>query len=207
MTDTNNTWPGKPGVPLNPEKDGWHWLSGGCFGELPTPHLWSVGWGKVGKWVSKPDDNMTYLRPCLTPDEVQNLREGDGVKSMEADEITRLRAQLATAQEYRDALNEALASRAWLNPIQDDEKPKDALDRLLRFEVAANLDPETSEHVADLVHAARREGMEEAAKIAADFETVAYQHGNLPANDPHECAAQTAREIAASIRAAAGEGK
>jgi hypothetical protein len=54
---------------------------------------------------------------------------------------------------------------------------------------------------------ARREGMEEAAKIAADFETVAYQHGNLPANDPHECAAQTAREIAASIRAAAGEGK
>ena len=54
---------------------------------------------------------------------------------------------------------------------------------------------------------ARREEMEEAARIAADFETVAYQHGNLPADDPHECAAQAAREIAASIRAAAKEEK
>ena len=26
MSDTKNGWPGKPGVPINPEKDGWHWL-------------------------------------------------------------------------------------------------------------------------------------------------------------------------------------
>ena len=25
----NNGWPGKPGVPLNPERDGWHWLQYG----------------------------------------------------------------------------------------------------------------------------------------------------------------------------------
>lgn len=54
---------------------------------------------------------------------------------------------------------------------------------------------------------ARRDGMEEAAKIAADYETVAYQHGNLPISDPNECAAQAAREIATSIRAALGEEK
>jgi len=53
---------------------------------------------------------------------------------------------------------------------------------------------------------ARREGMEKAAKIAADFETVFYQR-TMPANDPHECAARAAREIAAAIRSAAKEGK
>jgi len=54
---------------------------------------------------------------------------------------------------------------------------------------------------------ARLEGMEEAAKIAADYEAVAYQSGNLPINDPNECAAQTAREIAALIRAELAGGK
>jgi len=52
---------------------------------------------------------------------------------------------------------------------------------------------------------ARREGMEEAAQMAADFETVFYQR-TMPANDPHECAARAAREIAAAIRALKGEG-
>jgi hypothetical protein len=28
MTTTNG-WPGVPGVPLNPERDGWHWLKTG----------------------------------------------------------------------------------------------------------------------------------------------------------------------------------
>ena len=72
---------------------------------------------------------------------------------------------------------------------------------LYRKDIAAK-DAEITRLRAGLA-TARREGMEEAAKIAADFETVAYQHGNLPADDPHECAAQAAREIAASIRAAA----
>lgn len=51
---------------------------------------------------------------------------------------------------------------------------------------------------------ARREGMEEAAQIAAEFEIVAHLHG--PWSDvPDECAVQASREIAAAIRAAAGE--
>jgi hypothetical protein len=53
---------------------------------------------------------------------------------------------------------------------------------------------------------ARRDGMEEAAQIAAAFEGVTHLHG--PWSDVgHECAAQAAREITASIRAAAREGK
>jgi hypothetical protein len=53
---------------------------------------------------------------------------------------------------------------------------------------------------------ARREGMEEAAKIATEFEIVAHLHG--PWSDVgHECAAQAAGIVAAAIRAAAGEVK
>lgn len=48
---------------------------------------------------------------------------------------------------------------------------------------------------------ARREGMDEAARIADAFEVVTHLHG--PWSDVgHECAAQAAREIAAAIRAA-----
>jgi len=53
---------------------------------------------------------------------------------------------------------------------------------------------------------ARRDGMEEAAQIAAAFEGVTHLHG--PWSDVgHECAAQAAGIVAAAIRAAAGEGK
>ena len=54
--------------------------------------------------------------------------------------------------------------------------------------------------------AARREGMKEAAKIAAAFEGVTHLHG--PWSDVgHECAAQAAGIVAAAIRAASGEVK
>lgn len=51
--------------------------------------------------------------------------------------------------------------------------------------------------------AARREGMKEAAQRAFEYARTAWQHGSLPV-DPHECAAQVAREIAGSIAALAG---
>jgi hypothetical protein len=53
---------------------------------------------------------------------------------------------------------------------------------------------------------ARKDALKEAAQRAAHYERMAYQHGNLPVDDPHECAAQVAREIEASIRALKGEG-
>lgn len=56
------------------------------------------------------------------------------------------------------------------------------------------------------VATARREGMEEAARIATEFEIVAHLHG--PWSDvADECAVQASREIAAAIRAAAKGGK
>ena len=82
MTDTTNGWPGKPGVPLNPEKDEFHWLRT-PDGEL-VPYNWRPeGECEWGRWVSKwiydkeydwnPKD-CTYLGPCLTPDEATALQ-------------------------------------------------------------------------------------------------------------------------------------
>jgi hypothetical protein len=70
--------------------------------------------------------------------------------------------------------------------------------------VDAALDPKVSQSAADLVAKARRDALEEAAQRAAHYERMAYQHGHLPVDDPHECAAQVAREIETSIRALKG---
>jgi hypothetical protein len=72
MSETNG-WPGKPGVPLNPERDGWHWCErdGGL-----EPRFWSSGqqlWaGSRNSWIS-PKMLLAlfgYAGPCLTPAEV-----------------------------------------------------------------------------------------------------------------------------------------
>jgi hypothetical protein len=77
MSD-NNGWPHKPGVPLNPERDGWHWfwcpLKRGVF-----PCFWRAAgeahncrW--TAKWLYSRNDwnpkECTYLGPALTPAEV-----------------------------------------------------------------------------------------------------------------------------------------
>jgi hypothetical protein len=75
-----SNWPDpeKPGVPLNPERDGWHWI---------------VGWSDklfVAKWDSDQQDYVwfdggndpsgmvengwTYAGPVLTPSEADALR-------------------------------------------------------------------------------------------------------------------------------------
>jgi hypothetical protein len=68
------------------------------------------------------------------------------------------------------------------------------------------LDPIRIKAIQAEIAQAKREALEEAAQRAAHYERMAYQHGNLPVDDPHECAAQVAREIEASIRALKGEG-
>ena len=84
MTDTNNTWPGKPGVPLNPERDGWHWvktehgLTPWRWKENPESIMWEFGWG-AGDGVISPAyfaalGPCTYLGPVLSPDEATALQ-------------------------------------------------------------------------------------------------------------------------------------
>ena len=70
----NNGWAGKPGVPMNPERDGWHW--GERDGGL-EPRFWSSGqqlWaGSRNSWISPKmlSALFGYAGPCLTPAEVE----------------------------------------------------------------------------------------------------------------------------------------
>lgn len=134
----------------------------------------------------------------------------------QAAEIARLRdAPAALRSEtklnpdrWRGAINDALTN--WLDTIRDEDVPKDALRRLVAYEVTAALDPAVSQAAADLVATARLEGMEEAAKIAdscgADWAKSA-KGKFVETKWDYESRADAADEIAAAIRAAAKEGK
>lgn len=78
MTE-NNGWPdlARPGVPLNPEQNGWHWLAD-RYGNL-SAWRWSDDAGGPGDFQWETDDDgdpermarqFTYAGVCLTPAEV-----------------------------------------------------------------------------------------------------------------------------------------
>ena len=82
---TNNTWPGKPGVPMNPEKDGCHWLYNKRLGkecDFKECAFWTGAgefWRMMGaEECFSPIDlvvrEWTYLGPCLTPDQATALQ-------------------------------------------------------------------------------------------------------------------------------------
>ena len=108
MTENNNGWPDRPGVPLNPERDGWHWVEDTVDG-VGTGHIeavyyavWDVPiWYRSGKGspITKPKE-WRYLGPCLTPEEI----------AAKDAEIARLRADLATARlEGMEAMAEKIS--------------------------------------------------------------------------------------------------
>lgn len=86
MTDANG-WPdeARPGVPLNPEQDGWHWVQS-HFGDDPECKFWLTAepwWNMGGPSWAGPDwvaSKFRYLGPCLTPTEhaatLAGLRDG-----------------------------------------------------------------------------------------------------------------------------------
>jgi hypothetical protein len=128
------------GVPLNPEQRRWHWLS--WQGEEPGLYEWVGQYWIMGGGNPPLDyvaEHFTYLGPSLTPAEVD--------------------ARVKDALKWRDAINAALTN--WLCPIEDHETPADAMQRLIRLEVMAALDPAVSKSAADLVAAARKEWLAE----------------------------------------------
>ncbi len=112
MTDTNNGWPGKPGVPLNPEKDGAHRLRHQDSG-LMADALWSCG----GTWLDLSGDFSIphaaafydYLGPCLTPDQATALQ----ARVAELDQtlwqlLDDMRDSLCVCQQAKDEARAAL---------------------------------------------------------------------------------------------------
>jgi hypothetical protein len=76
MTDANG-WPeaSKPGVPLNPDRSGWHWLSRPGQRSVVRwsstyQEWWFMGHQHPPSAIASPDRGWTYLGPCMTPAEV-----------------------------------------------------------------------------------------------------------------------------------------
>jgi hypothetical protein len=77
-------WPDplKPGMPLNPEKDGWHWLADPAstqfyFWHRPVKWIGEIeSWlfGSCVTWRKMNESGWTYLGPCLKPAEADALR-------------------------------------------------------------------------------------------------------------------------------------
>jgi FtsZ-binding cell division protein ZapB len=148
----NNGWDDQPGVPLNPAEPDFHWVES-CDGTA-TVVFWRGHGGdthhengdlkELNHWSGHPmwqAKQWRYIGPCLTP--------------------AKMDARVADALKWRDAINDWLTN--WLSPIEDYETPADALQRLVRLEVDAALDPAVSQSAADLVAQARRDALEEAA--------------------------------------------
>jgi len=69
----SETWPdpARPGVPLNPEKSGWHWFVRGDFYSLALWHRGHFTFQDTTAWPEEFSQlDMTYAGPCLTPAEV-----------------------------------------------------------------------------------------------------------------------------------------
>lgn len=165
MSD-NNGWPGKPGVPLNPEKTGWHWLSGAL--ERPAAFEWLA---HKQAWLfhrAQPEDqamappafgSWTYLGPCLTPAEVDaRVKEAEakiaaGCLISNASEV----ADLA-AQARRDALEEA-ARAAENEPEPEGDLPPELHGRSVKNIAIASVRA-TKRSIAAAIRALKGEGDE-----------------------------------------------
>ena len=108
---SENTWPNpdRPGIPLNPERDGWHWLKTGhgvapwLWRDDPQALTWGMGW-ETNEEVFAPGDiarvpGTIYLGPVLTPDETAALQKRCEEAERERDALRRDTSQQVTTDE------------------------------------------------------------------------------------------------------------
>lgn len=189
------------GVPLNPERDGWHWLGRG--GSKPEPFDWSQAYGEWwfggsvdfgGEWKA-PDYvrlNYRYLGPCLTPDEVA-AREAAAAEAMRK-KASEHCARIAAFMPLPDATSGARACAGVVERL-----PLPAADALARALDAARAEErEACAQEADCGCAARADVL---ARLATDGEKRASYlcvHGDV-------CCALQADAIRARGKEAGGE--
>jgi hypothetical protein len=159
----DNGWPdpSKPGVPLHPERDGWHWLVPSINHALPPgSYRWHAPPRSdvIGQWdAGYPQDvvrrGYDYLGPCRTPAEVAAALAAQAMAMREAI-IARVH-KTGLASPNGDAGDYSEWS---LDVIEDDFR---------RLPL-----PDTSALDAMLAEA-RREGMREAAGIVSAREADA----------------------------------
>jgi len=177
MTQANGwPYPDKPGVPLNPERDGWHWLQNRKPGCAPCPVQWKADGGWVWNAIAyfpNPDTafRYAYRGPCLTPAEVAAREQAAAVAMREA-----CAAQVCAESDDLLAL-----------PL-----PTGALDRLLREAEARGM--ERAAALIDCGCAARQDVLRRLVEAGERQARAMCLHGDVC------CALQ-----AAEIRAAAKE--
>ena len=163
MTNTTNTWLGKPGVPLNPEKDDWHWVKIIHGISQPRPRLW---WSKIDRWElsdgalispSEFAERWRYIGPCLTPDEVQNLRDdlasAERERAHQHGRADQNAAEYAREQGKRDALQKRVPKLETALQFQHGraERAQDRADRSAAEHAREQVNRETAQaRVAEL---------------------------------------------------------
>ena len=111
---TNNNWPGKPGVPLHPERDGWHWVSLLVHDHPQIMEWFSDAMVWADDWtVEACAKHLRYLGPVLTPDEAAALQK----------RVAELEGAIRTAAECIDA-DDTIAARGFLDVLIKKYKPK-----------------------------------------------------------------------------------
>jgi hypothetical protein len=122
--------PEKPGVPLNSEVDGFHWLGNAAFVWAAKFENWALnGMGFPPEFFA----TTPYLGPCLTPAEADALRA-------EADALRAENARMRAAIHLNTDLN---AVRAALGSYGQKERRAKALSELAEMDAdLLDIDPE-----------------------------------------------------------------
>jgi hypothetical protein len=105
-----SAWPDpeKPGVPLNPEVDGFHWLGNSAFVWAAKFENWALnGVGFPPEFFA----TTAYLGPCLTPAEADTLRAENARLREALAFYVRIRAQ--PVELVKDFGNTAEAALEW----------------------------------------------------------------------------------------------
>lgn len=135
MTETTWLDPARPGVPLNPERNGWHWVKIIHLISQPRPRLWR---SKIDRWElsdgalispSEFAERWRYLGPVLLPNEAAALQkrvaELEGQNDMLRHANDKLRAMLTELNARHEPLQ-----RAFITAVEllNDAAPKGGKD-------------------------------------------------------------------------------
>lgn len=165
-------WPGDPGVPMHPERDGWHWV----VAADPTVSTEAAPWwwdASKQHWLPPCDVaggaslrpsrvQWSYLGQCLTP--------------------TKVAAQVAAQVEAAGlAMREACVPAAWRGVQEYQQSEDHLLLQQIGLAVQAHIEalPLPTPALDALLAEARREGMREALSQAQSYEPVSFSSDGI----------------------------
>jgi hypothetical protein len=142
-----STWPDpeNPGVPMNPERDGRHWLFD-AKSNVSFPEFWVAGmgaWAVGDAWTARmvAEMGLHYQGPVLMPAEADALR----AENARLRDALREIAEKAAAPGYAPEQCRSIwwMARAALDPVEQQERRAKALAELAEMDAdLLDIDPE-----------------------------------------------------------------